>query len=129
VRAGYVAERVAVEGVMLQYAVDVKLDQMLATCYMALTESPMPVNPYPQLLHYLRAYAARLDLWKVRVAGGTYPAICLASLFEPSGPFAVIVGRSAFLEATTALVMPIAMPCYSFNNQERQFLESRRGSA
>lgn len=64
-RSGTLAERVAVEGVMLQYAIDVKLDQMLSDCYRVLTEPPMPVNPYPQLLHYIRAYAARLELWKV----------------------------------------------------------------
>ena len=58
---------------MLQYAIDVKLDQMLSDCYRTLTEPPMPVNPYPQLLHFLRAYAARLELWKVKAV----PLICI----------------------------------------------------
>jgi hypothetical protein len=67
VRAGAVAERVATEGVMLQYAVDCKLDVLLSSVYASLTQPPMPLNPYPRLLHFLRAHAARLDLWRVRV--------------------------------------------------------------
>lgn len=59
------AERVAAEGVMLQYAVDTKLDICLATMYEAITTPPLPRNPYPVLLNTLRAYAARLDLWQV----------------------------------------------------------------
>ena len=37
VRNGEVAERVATEGVMLQYAVDAKLDELLAAVWTALT--------------------------------------------------------------------------------------------
>lgn len=66
VRAGAVAERVATEGVMLQYAVDTQLDLCLSTIYESVTKPPMPINPYPRLLNILRAHAARLDLFQVR---------------------------------------------------------------
>eukprot|EP00775_Hariotina_reticulata_P008243 gene8243-8433_t len=71
VRAGAVVERVATEGVMLQYAVDCKLDVLLSSVYDSLTQPPMPLNPYPRLLHFLRAHAARLDLWR-----DDLPAVC-----------------------------------------------------
>lgn len=64
VRAGAVAERVATEGVMLQYAVDTKLDLCLSSIYEAVTKPPLPLNPYPRLLHILRAHAAKLDLFQ-----------------------------------------------------------------
>jgi hypothetical protein len=50
---------------MLQYAVDTKLDILLSSVYASVTQPPMPLNPYPRLLHFLRAHAARFDLWKV----------------------------------------------------------------
>jgi len=50
---------------MLQYAVDTKLDLCLSAIYEAVTRPPMPLNPYPRLLHILRAYAVRLDLFQV----------------------------------------------------------------
>jgi hypothetical protein len=59
-----VAERVATEGVMLQYAVDTKLDLCLSDVYEAVTKPPLPLNPYPRLLHILRAHAAKLDLFQ-----------------------------------------------------------------
>jgi hypothetical protein len=52
---------------MLQYAVDAKLDTLLSSIYASVTQPPMPLNPYPRLLHFLRAHAARLDLRKVRL--------------------------------------------------------------
>lgn len=64
VRAGAVAERVATEGVLLQYAVDTKLDMCLSNIYEAVTRPPLPLNPYPRLLHILRANAAKLDLFQ-----------------------------------------------------------------
>jgi len=42
VRAGVVAERVAVEGVMLQYAVDCKLDELLSAAWLELTSEQAP---------------------------------------------------------------------------------------
>lgn len=66
VRAGAVAERVATEGVMLQYAVDTQLDLLLGRVYALLTTPPLPRNPWPRVLHLLRAHAARMELWKVR---------------------------------------------------------------
>lgn len=50
---------------MLQYAVDTQLDLCLSAIYEAVTTPPMPLNPYPRLLHILRAYAVRLDLFQV----------------------------------------------------------------
>jgi hypothetical protein len=67
VRAGALAERVATEGVMLQYAVDTKLDLCLSNIYEAVTKPPLPLNPYPRLLHILRAHAAKLDLFQVMI--------------------------------------------------------------
>ncbi len=64
-RTGAVAERVAAEGVMLQYAVDSQLDLLLARVHDAVNSTPLPANPYPAVLHLLRAHAARLDLWRV----------------------------------------------------------------
>lgn len=69
VRAGALAERVATEGVMLQYAVDTKLDLCLSNIYEAVTKPPLPLNPYPRLLHILRAHAAKLDLFQVKAVG------------------------------------------------------------
>jgi hypothetical protein len=63
-----VAERVATEGVMLQYAVDTKLDLCLSNIYEAVTKPPLPLNPYPRLLHILRAHAAKLDLFQASSA-------------------------------------------------------------
>jgi hypothetical protein len=54
VRTGAVAGRVAVEGVMLQYAVDTQLDRLLADVWLRVTEPPMLQNPYPRLMHFLR---------------------------------------------------------------------------
>lgn len=53
---------------MLQYAVDTKLDLCLSSMYEAVTKPPLPLNPYPRLLHILRAHAARLDLFQVSLA-------------------------------------------------------------
>jgi hypothetical protein len=81
IRSGAVAERVAREGVMLQYAVDTKLDVLLSSIYASVTQPPMPLNPYLRLLHFLRAHAARLDLWKVRCSCCQYVQcrlMCLA---------------------------------------------------
>ncbi|KAI8469832.1 MAG: hypothetical protein J3K34DRAFT_511818 [Monoraphidium minutum] len=64
VRSGAVAERVAVEGVMLQYAVDTQLDALLSRLYAELTAPPLALNPYPRLVAAVRAHAARLDLWR-----------------------------------------------------------------
>jgi hypothetical protein len=50
---------------MLQYAVDTKLDLCLSAVYEAVTRPPLPLNPYPRLLHILRAHAAKLDLFQV----------------------------------------------------------------
>lgn len=50
---------------MLQYAVDTKLDLCLSSIYGAVTKPPLPLNPYPRLLHILRAHAAKLDLFQV----------------------------------------------------------------
>ena len=50
---------------MLQYAVDTQLDLCLSSIYEAVTKPPMPLNPYPRLLHILRAHAAKLDLFQV----------------------------------------------------------------
>jgi hypothetical protein len=50
---------------MLQYAVDTKLDVCISAMYAAITTPPLPRNPYPRLLHTLRAFAARLDLFQV----------------------------------------------------------------
>ncbi|GFR42144.1 hypothetical protein Agub_g2993, partial [Astrephomene gubernaculifera] len=55
VRSGALAERVSAEGVMLQYAVDCKLDELLATLWQVMTDPPLPLNPYPKLLHLLRS--------------------------------------------------------------------------
>ncbi|GLC57830.1 hypothetical protein PLESTB_001271500 [Pleodorina starrii] len=63
VRSGALAERVGTEGVMLQYAVDTKLDELLATIWQVMTDPPLPVNPYPRLLHLLRSQAAKMELW------------------------------------------------------------------
>lgn len=65
VRSGAVAERVAVEGVMLQYAIDTKLDELLASLFAGFTSPPLALNPYPRLVHMMRVQAARLDLWRV----------------------------------------------------------------
>lgn len=65
VRAGALAERVATEGVMLQYAVDTKLDVCLSNIYEAVTKPPLLLNPFPRLLHIMRAHAAKLDLFQV----------------------------------------------------------------
>jgi len=64
VRGGAVAERVATEGVMLQYAVDTKLDVLLSESYARLTAPPLLPNPYPRLLHAIRAQSARMELWR-----------------------------------------------------------------
>lgn len=56
----------ATEGVMLQYAVDTKLDLCLSNVYEAVTKPPLPLNPYQRLLHILRAHAAKLDLFQAR---------------------------------------------------------------
>lgn len=69
VRAGALAERVGTEGVMLQYAVDTKLDLCLSTIYETVTKPPLPFNPYKSLLHILRAQAAKLDLFQVTCGG------------------------------------------------------------
>jgi len=47
VRNGEVAERVATEGVMLQYAVDAKLDELLAAVWTALTGGGRGAAPIP----------------------------------------------------------------------------------
>lgn len=39
---------------MLQYAVDTKLDELLSTLWLRLTDPPMPLNPYPRLMHIIR---------------------------------------------------------------------------
>lgn len=80
VRCGAVAERVAIEGVMLQYAVDTKLDELLSTIYASLTEPPLVINPYPRLMHYIRAHAARLDLWRVSLRQHMKQSPCLAGM-------------------------------------------------
>lgn len=54
VKTGAVAQRVAVESVMLQYAVDTQLDRLLADVWARVTEPPMLQNPYPRLMHFLR---------------------------------------------------------------------------
>ncbi|PNH08736.1 hypothetical protein TSOC_004689, partial [Tetrabaena socialis] len=63
VRGGALAERVSAEGVMLQYAVDSKLDELLATAWQFVTDPPMPLNPYPKLMHLLRSRAVKMELW------------------------------------------------------------------
>ncbi|GLI65138.1 hypothetical protein VaNZ11_008596, partial [Volvox africanus] len=63
VRSGALAERVSTEGVMLQYAVDTKMDELLAKIWLVMTEPPLPVNPYPRLLQLLRTQATKLELW------------------------------------------------------------------
>ena len=50
---------------MLQYAVDTKLDVCLSNIYEAVTKPPLLLNPYPRLLHIMRAHAAKLDLFQV----------------------------------------------------------------
>lgn len=46
-----------------------KLDELLAGLWAALSEPPLAANPYPALLGLMRARAAKLELWKVRVWG------------------------------------------------------------
>ncbi|WIA30633.1 hypothetical protein OEZ86_000711 [Tetradesmus obliquus] len=85
IRSGAVAERVAREGVMLQYAVDAKLDVLLSSLYGSVTQPPMPLNPYPRLLHFLRAHAARLDLWKEDMDDACAQLLNQLELLQPPG--------------------------------------------
>ena len=48
------AARVAAEGVMLQYAVDTKLDELLSSLWLQLTKPPLSLNPYPRMMHIIR---------------------------------------------------------------------------
>lgn len=64
VKSGAVPAVLATEGVLLQYAVDCKLDELLGAVYVKLTAPPLAVNPYPQLIHALRAQSARMELWR-----------------------------------------------------------------
>ncbi|KAG1662271.1 hypothetical protein FOA52_002160 [Chlamydomonas sp. UWO 241] len=62
VRSGALASRVASEGVMLQYAVDTHLDQLLGTVWLTITKPPMPLNPFPRLMNMIRSHAAKMEL-------------------------------------------------------------------
>lgn len=42
---------------------DCKLDSLLKDVYVQLTEPPLASNPYPRLLHLIRAQSARMELW------------------------------------------------------------------
>ena len=66
VRSGGLPARAAPEGVLLQYAVDAKLDALLAALFLEFTAPPLTAAPFPRLVRMLRAQAARLDLWRVR---------------------------------------------------------------
>jgi hypothetical protein len=79
---------VGTEGVMLQYAVDTKLDLCLSSIYEAVTKPPLPLNPYPRLLHILRAHAAKLDLFQVSPASrhSSGEQCCSPSLNTPCVP-------------------------------------------
>ncbi len=59
VRSGGLAERIATEGVMLQYAVDTHMDQLLAALWLQITQPPMPVNPFPKLMNLIRRERGR----------------------------------------------------------------------
>ena len=38
----------------MQYAVDSRLDELLARLWQAVTEPPMAINPFPKVLHVIR---------------------------------------------------------------------------
>lgn len=59
----YANERCRSYPVAAQYAVDCRLDELLAAAWRLVTEPPLPANPYPRLIHLLRCawVAARLS--------------------------------------------------------------------
>eukprot|EP00798_Chlamydomonas_sp_ICE-L_P013006 gene13006-3505_t len=61
VNLGGLAARVGVEGVMLQYAVDTKLDELLSVLWHQATQPPMPINPFPRLMLIIRSVHATLS--------------------------------------------------------------------
>ncbi|KAF5834756.1 hypothetical protein DUNSADRAFT_8444 [Dunaliella salina] len=63
VQNGGLAERVSVEGAMLQYAVDVHLDETLSMLWHQVSQPPQPLNPFPKLMHIVRSRAAKMELW------------------------------------------------------------------
>ncbi|KAL0045420.1 hypothetical protein WJX82_006097 [Trebouxia sp. C0006] len=60
-------EQLAVEGVMLQYAVDTRLHEALQEVHQMLVRPPVPINPLPAVSNTFLRYGCRLDLWDSRL--------------------------------------------------------------
>ncbi|KAL0021740.1 hypothetical protein WJX79_000457 [Trebouxia sp. C0005] len=65
--SGDLPERLAVEGVMLQYAVDTRLHEALQEVHQMLVRAPVPVNPFPAVSNIFLRYGYRLELWDSRL--------------------------------------------------------------
>ncbi|KAL0039754.1 hypothetical protein WJX77_006967 [Trebouxia sp. C0004] len=65
--SGDLPEQLAVEGVMLQYAVDTRLHDALQEVHQMLVRPPVPINPFPAVSNIFLQYSCRLDLWDSRL--------------------------------------------------------------
>eukprot|EP00232_Nephroselmis_pyriformis_P010010 CAMPEP_0182898984 /NCGR_PEP_ID=MMETSP0034_2-20130328/27810_1 /TAXON_ID=156128 /ORGANISM="Nephroselmis pyriformis, Strain CCMP717" /LENGTH=524 /DNA_ID=CAMNT_0025032981 /DNA_START=40 /DNA_END=1611 /DNA_ORIENTATION=+ len=54
------------EAVLLQYAVDTRLDEVLQSLLLELTEPPLLRNPYSRLVRRLRSQGVKMELWGER---------------------------------------------------------------
>ena len=62
VRSGALPERLAPEGVLLRYAVDCQLDQMLARVYAGVTTPPLLPHPLGKVMSTIRGEACKMEL-------------------------------------------------------------------
>lgn len=62
--SGKLPSSIATEAVMLQYAVDCRLDELLSTVYSTATKPPLTRSPFSCILPVVRAHACKMHLWK-----------------------------------------------------------------
>lgn len=63
--AGRLPDTMAAEGVHLRYAVDTRLDELLALVFKAVTTPPLLDNPFPRIVEVIRNQGVTIEQWKL----------------------------------------------------------------
>jgi hypothetical protein len=93
VHSGQLPETMCVEGLLMQFVIDARLDEMLESMYKAVTRPPLPQQPLACAAEIAQAFAFRMETQNSSIdsvmhsmcnsvssliTGGVMPSLCLA---------------------------------------------------